>query len=91
KPAPTGIDFGMYHSLFPQLIAGPIVRYREVEDRIVRRPVSVDDVEYGIIRFCIGLAKKIILADNMGVVADRIFSLGPAELSMTAAWVGIAA
>lgn len=91
KPAPTGVDFGMYHSLFPQLIAGPIVRYREVEDRIVRRPVSADDVEYGIIRFCTGLAKKIILADNMGVVADRIFSLGPAELSMTAAWVGIAA
>lgn len=91
KSAPTGVDFGMYHSLFPQLIAGPIVRYREVEDRVVRRSIGVDDVEYGIVRFCIGLAKKIILADNMGVVADRIFGLGPAELSMTAAWVGIAA
>lgn len=91
KSAPTGVDFGMYHSLFPQLIAGPIVRYREVEDRIVSRPVSMGDVEYGIIRFCIGLAKKIVLADNMGVVADRIFSLGPAELSVTAAWIGIAA
>lgn len=88
RSAPTVIDFGMYHTLFPQLVAGPIVRYREVENRIVHRPVSLDDVEQGIIRFCVGLAKKIMLADSMGVVADRMFGLPPEQLTTTAAWLG---
>ncbi|QDM22997.1 hypothetical protein FIU28_18940 [Tardiphaga sp. vice154] len=82
------IDFGMYHTLFPQLVAGPIVRYREVETAIIRRPVAINDVEQGIFRFCIGLAKKIIIADSMGVVADSVFNLGAGQLTMAAAWVG---
>lgn len=86
--ARTIVDFGMYHTLFPQLVAGPIVRYREVEHRIIERPVAMDDVEQGILRFCIGLAKKIIIADSMGVVADSVFHLGPSQLTATAAWVG---
>ncbi|MDB5582176.1 MAG: algI2 [Bradyrhizobium sp.] len=88
RPARTIIDFGMYHTLFPQLVAGPIVRYREVERTIVDRPVATDDIEQGIIRFCIGLAKKIIVADSMGVVADTVFHLAPGQLTVTAAWVG---
>lgn len=88
RPARTMIDFGMYHTLFPQLVAGPIVRYREVETAIIRRPVAINDVEQGIFRFCIGLAKKIIIADSMGVVADSVFNLGAGQLTMAAAWVG---
>jgi alginate O-acetyltransferase complex protein AlgI len=88
QSAPTIVDFGMYHTLFPQLVAGPIVRYREVETKIVQRAVRLDDVEQGIIRFCVGLAKKIIIADSMGVVADRMFGLGSEQLTMNAAWLG---
>ncbi|QDM17945.1 MBOAT family O-acyltransferase [Tardiphaga sp. vice278] len=88
RSAPTMVDFGMYHTLFPQLVAGPIVRYREVEDRIVTRPVVLGDVEAGILRFCVGLAKKIIIADSMGVVADRMFGLGAEQMTFTAAWLG---
>lgn len=89
--APTVIDFGMYHSLFPQLVAGPIVRYREVEDRIVRRAVGLEDVERGIIRFCVGLAKKIMIADSMGLIADRMLGLPPDQMTASAAWLGAAA
>jgi alginate O-acetyltransferase complex protein AlgI len=78
----------MYHTLFPQLVAGTIVRYREVKNEIVKREVGSDDVEQGIIRFCVGLAKKIIIADSMGVVADRMFGLGAEQLTMNAAWLG---
>jgi alginate O-acetyltransferase complex protein AlgI len=88
QPAQSIVDFGMYHTLFPQLVAGPIVRYREVESSIVVRPSRLEDIEYGIVRFCIGLAKKIIIADSMGVVADRMFGLGADQLTMTAAWLG---
>jgi D-alanyl-lipoteichoic acid acyltransferase DltB (MBOAT superfamily) len=88
RSAPTLIDFGMYHTLFPQLVAGPIVRYREVQSRIVARDVGYDDVEIGIIRFCIGLAKKIIIADGMGVIADQMFDLGVNQMTLAAAWLG---
>lgn len=91
RSAKTIVDFGMYHTLFPQLVAGPIVRYREVEPSIVDRPLVMGDVEHGIFRFCIGLAKKIIIADSMGVVADSVFNLGAGQLTTTAAWVGVLA
>src|SRR5262245_48822212 len=56
-PAPSMIDFGMYHTSFPQLIAGPIVRYIEIQDRVRHRPIEPAQVEWGIVRFCVGLAK----------------------------------
>lgn len=87
-PAPNVVDFGMYHTLFPQLIAGPIVRYGELRDRISHRPITVDDVHAGLLRFCLGLGKKIIIADNMGVLADRMFGLPPDQLGAGAAWLG---
>ncbi len=88
KPAPTVIDFGMYHTSFPQLIAGPIVRYVEIADRVLYRPILIDGVEWGIVRFCFGLAKKIRIADNLGSVADRIFALAPHQLTGSLAWLG---
>ncbi len=84
KPAPTVTDFGMYHTSFPQLIAGPIVRYVEIADRVVHRPLRLEGIEWGIVRFCFGLAKKIVLADNMGAIADRIFALPADQLHRAA-------
>lgn len=90
-PAPTLVDFGMYHTLFPQLIAGPIVRYAELVNRIEHRPIRLEDVHAGLLRFCLGLAKKIVIADNVGVVADRMFGLPSDQLGMAAAWIGLLA
>ncbi|MCX7362585.1 MAG: MBOAT family protein, partial [Alphaproteobacteria bacterium] len=81
KPARRLVDFGAYHSLFPQLIAGPIVRYVEVEKELHDRRSSLDDVADGLFRFCIGLGKKLILADTMGSVADSVFALPANELT----------
>ncbi|MBS0244038.1 MAG: MBOAT family protein, partial [Proteobacteria bacterium] len=88
RPAQRMSDFGMYHSSFPQLIAGPIVRYVEVEDRVFSRSFGTDTLYPGLILFCIGLAKKIIIADNMGSVSDKIFALPADQLSMSLAWLG---
>ena len=88
-PARRLVDFGMYHSLFPQLIAGPIVRYAEIEDAIYSRRSTLDDVADGLFRFCIGLGKKIIIADNMGAVVDPVFNLPGNELSAPIAWLGL--
>ncbi|RZA10765.1 MAG: MBOAT family protein, partial [Proteobacteria bacterium] len=87
-PAPSIVDFGMYHTLFPQLIAGPIVRYGELQDSIKDRPARLEDVRAGLMRFCVGLGKKIIIADSAGVIADSMFGLPPDQLGASSAWIG---
>jgi len=89
RPATSLIDFAMYTVNFPQLIAGPIVRYVEIVGAIRERPVTVDDVWIGLTRFVIGLTKKMVLADSMGNIADRIFALPQFELTTSLAWLGI--
>jgi alginate O-acetyltransferase complex protein AlgI len=66
---------------------GPIVRYAEIADRVVRRPIILIDVEWGIVRFCAGLAKKIVIGDNVGKVTDHIFGLPPGQLTTRLAWL----
>lgn len=88
KPASSLIDFGMYMANFPQLIAGPIVRYSEIVDVVRDRPVRLDQIQSGLFIFIIGLSKKIILADNVAIVADNIFALPPGELGTGLAWLG---
>jgi alginate O-acetyltransferase complex protein AlgI len=88
---PSPIRFGMYHSLFPQLIAGPIVRYVEIRDEIGRRTIALDMAVEGLTRFTIGLAKKTIVADHVGLIADQIFALDPAQLTPAVAWLGAVA
>ena len=79
----------MYISLFPQLIAGPIVRYKDIAKEIDSRKVTLDDFSYGIQRFIIGLFKKIIIADTMAVIANAMFDGKPMTNSISLAWLGI--
>ena len=83
------INFGLYISLFPQLIAGPIVRYRDIFEQITKRKVRIMDFAEGIRRFIVGLGKKVIIADTMGVVADRVFAIPSDEISTGVSWLGI--
>lgn len=83
------LNLGLYIALFPQLIAGPIVRYQDVEKEIKTRTFDVDNFYIGTKRFILGFAKKIIIADNMAVLADKAFSL--VKLNAPMAWVGIIA
>lgn len=82
---------GTYISMFPQLVAGPIVRYKDVAAEIDNRKVDVDDFAYGVQRFIIGLFKKIIIADSMALIADEIFEMDFANLATSMAWLGIIA
>ncbi len=88
KPLKNFWDYQLYIILFPKLIAGPIVRYHDLADQITERNETVDDKLTGFYRFCLGLGKKVIIANQMGLVADQIFSLNYAEMSTTTAWLG---
>ena len=75
----------LYVSLFPQLIAGPIVRYKTIEKEITKRTTSFEDISYGIERFILGFAKKLIIANQMGKLADIIFE---GSYSFPTSWIG---
>lgn len=83
------ISLGMYIALFPQLIAGPIVRYKSIETRINERKISADAIRGGLRLFCIGLAQKVVIANPLGKVADLAFSAH--DGSMPLAWLGASA
>jgi alginate O-acetyltransferase complex protein AlgI len=85
------IDHSLYITLFPQLIAGPIVRYHDISEQIKGRSVSIQKFATGIERFIIGLAKKMLIANTFALVADDIFALNTDELSTATAWLGILA
>ncbi|MBX2874187.1 MAG: MBOAT family protein [Saprospiraceae bacterium] len=80
---------GLYIALFPQLIAGPIVRYQDLAGQLGARSVGWVNSSLGLERFVIGLAKKVLLANNFALVADAIFSAQPASLSWPLAWLGV--
>ena len=82
------LKLGLYIALFPQLIAGPIVRYSDIEQQIDNRTLSIDYFAEGLKRFIIGLGKKIIIANSFAVVADNIFAMQPSEMSIMLAWGG---
>lgn len=83
------ISFGMYISFFPQLIAGPIVRYSDVEKQLHTHKMNFDDFHYGIVRFMQGFCSKILIADQVSVIADYAFSLKSNNTLL--AWLGIVA
>ena len=78
----------LYISLFPQLVAGPIVRYSTICNELNDRSLQLDNVYEGLVRFCIGLAKKVFIADSMGYVADQIFVEQVGTIPQLWAWVG---
>ena len=86
-------DYAVYILFFPQLIAGPIIRFNEIADQILDRRFqdNIDNRLAGFFRFSIGLGKKVLIANVMGAQADLIFSQGIHELSMPMAWLGILA
>jgi len=84
-------NLGLYISLFPQLIAGPIVRYKDVNQQITERKINLDKFTKGIKRFIIGLSKKVLIANPMAVIADEVFSLSVNDLSSGVAWLGVLA
>ncbi|WP_419176974.1 MBOAT family O-acyltransferase [Desulfosediminicola sp.] len=88
KPQKNLIQMALYISLFPQLIAGPIIRYKDIAGQIANRAIKLDHLVNGIQRFIIGLGKKVLLANVLGRTADHIFSLPADALSADLAWLG---
>ncbi|MBS4759260.1 MAG: MBOAT family protein [Clostridium sp.] len=78
----------LYICLFPQLIAGPIVKYHDIAPQIENREENFDKVTLGIKRFIIGLSKKMLLANNLGIIAEKIFSQQPDSFSPLIGWIG---
>jgi alginate O-acetyltransferase complex protein AlgI len=85
-PAQQFTQVLLYISLFPQLVAGPIVRYEEIAERLKRRYTNLERVAGGLERFIIGLAKKVVIADSLGGVVDALFALPAGEIGMLTAW-----
>lgn len=82
------ITFGAYVSMFPQLIAGPIVRYSDVEKQLKHRTFSLDKFGDGVMWFLQGLGKKVLIANNIGNVYESIAALGASQTSVLTAWIG---
>ena len=85
-PAKNPLQVALYIALFPQLVAGPIVRYTTVAEELVSRRETFDDFAAGALRFSFGLAKKMLLANNLSLMADEAFSTAP--IGAAAAWLG---
>ena len=78
----------LYISFFPQLIAGPIVKYHDIEQEIENRKQTAEGTAHGIRRFTMGLAKKVLISNTMGLAADYVFSLPAQGLNAASAWIG---
>jgi len=91
KPARSYLDFTTFVSLFPHLVAGPIVRYGIIADQMINRVHTVEKFSSGLTRFAFGLSKKMLLADPLGDIADGAFGAGVGSLTTAMAWVGVTA
>jgi len=88
-PEKNFINFALYISFFPKLIAGPIVRYTDIKNDLSTRTITPDNFLNGINRFILGLGKKIIIGDTTGKIADNIFALTQGDLTTPLAWLGL--
>jgi len=93
EPLKNPVDYLVYILLFPQMIAGPIVRFNQIADEITdrRKNETIDNRLLGFYRFAIGLAKKVLIANVMGAEADKIFAMQQVDLNTSIAWIGIIA
>lgn len=82
------VSFGAYVTMFPQLIAGPIVRYKDIAEQLETREETGDKFYLGIKRFVVGLAKKVLLANNIGLLWENIQQLPTNQMSVATAWLG---
>lgn len=82
------VKFGVYMAMFPQLIVGPIIRYGQIEEQLSNRTVSMRKFGIGVMYFICGLGKKVILADNIGMVYDQVAAMEIGTFSALTAWVG---
>lgn len=85
------LKFALYLSLFPQLIAGPIVKYKDVAEQLDNRQITLEKFGHGTYRFIIGLSKKVILANNLGALHAGILAMADNERSVVIYWIGILA
>lgn len=83
------ISFGSYVTLFPQLIAGPIVRYQTIAEELSKRSITTEKFSYGLSRFVMGLGKKVLIANNVGLIWEGISKME--SLPLITAWIGILA
>lgn len=91
EPQKKYLNVVLYISFFPQLIAGPIVKYYDIQKQIDTRKVEYTEVARGLHRFIIGLGKKVLISNVMALAADAVFSAAPAELNICSAWIGACA
>lgn len=82
------VKLGLYISFFPQLIAGPIVRYHEISDQLSKRVCTVEKFSWGVRRFVIGLSKKMLIANSLAIPTDLIFAIPVEQLTWQTAWLG---
>lgn len=85
------LDFAVFVTMFPQLIAGPIVKYRQIEDRLHNRKVDLSAINYGLRRFVVGFAKKVLIANNTGLLWREVSQMDFGEMKVLTAWLGIVA
>ena len=83
------LEAALYLLVFPQLIAGPIVRYRQIAGQLTARVTTLDDFSVGVRRFIVGLGKKMLIANTLAVPADRIFTMPAGELTTAHAWLAV--
>ncbi len=88
KAARNYFDVLLYVSLFPQILAGPIVRYGDIAPQIRARSAAGEDMAQGFRRFCLGMAKKVLIANTLSLTADAVFALPAGQLNAPVAWLG---
>ena len=88
QPQRDLLKLSLYITFFPQLIAGPILKYHDVEQEIIKRHETIDHFIYGMRRFMLGFGKKVIIANSLGYVADQIFSTPVEKIGTSTAWGG---
>ena len=85
------LNFGTFVTLFPQLIAGPIIKYKDLGDQIDHRDTSTEKFASGVQIFMVGLAKKLLIANNVGMLWDSYKAMAPTDLTVAGAWLGVLA
>lgn len=89
KPAASLLRYLNYVLLFPKLLAGPIIKYHDIEKQLVNHGYTLDDIGYGFRRFLLGLIKKVFLADTLAEIVNPIFAIPTGHLSTSLAWLGV--